>query len=91
MVFKPQQFHDERPVVANEFPAEASLEERVASALAVSDGLDATGLTVVAAGGEIFLGGQIASRRELDRAVEVCLAVAGVEKVTIRTQAPGTP
>ena len=91
MVFKPQQFHEENPVIAEEFPAEATLEQRVADALAISDGLDATELTVVAEGGDILLGGYISSRAEIDRAVEIALAVAGVEKVTVQMQAPGRP
>jgi osmotically-inducible protein OsmY len=91
MVFKPQQFHEENPLIAEEFPAEATLEQRVAEALAVSEGLDATELTVVVQGKEIFLGGHIGSRVELDRAVEVALSVPGVEKVTVQMQAPGAP
>jgi osmotically-inducible protein OsmY len=91
MVFKPQQLHEENPVIAEEFPVEAALEQRVAEALAISDGLDATELTVVAKGTEIFLGGHIGSRGEIDRAVEVALAVPGVGKVTVQMQAPSTP
>jgi osmotically-inducible protein OsmY len=91
MVFKPQQFHEEDPVITDEFPAEAALEQRVAEAIAISGGLDATGLTVVAKGSEILLGGRIGSRREIDRAVEVALAVPGVEKVTVQMQSPGEP
>ena len=91
MVFKPQQFHDEKPEVADEFPIKATLEQRVADALAVAHGLDATELTVVAEGGEIFLAGHIGTRAELDRAVDVALAVPGVEKVTVKMQSPGAP
>jgi osmotically-inducible protein OsmY len=91
MVFKPQQFHDEHPAITDDFPAEARLEQKVAEALAVSDGLDATELTVVSDGGEIFLGGYIGSRAEIDRAVEIALAVPGVEKVTVKMTSPGQP
>jgi osmotically-inducible protein OsmY len=91
MVFKPQQFHEENPVIADEFPAEATFEQRVADALATSDGLDATELTVIANGKDIILGGHIGSRHELDRAVEIALAVPGVEKVTVQMHAPGEP
>ncbi|TPP09805.1 BON domain-containing protein [Rhizobium glycinendophyticum] len=91
MVFKPQQFHEADPVITEEFPAAAALEQRVAEAIAISHGLDATELTVVAKGGEIVLGGRIGSRREIDRAVEVALAVSGVDKVTVQMQSPGEP
>jgi osmotically-inducible protein OsmY len=91
MVFKPQQFHEENPVIREEYPAEATLEQRVADALAISDGLDATELAVVAKGNDIFLGGHIGSRPEIDRAVEIVLAVPGVEKVTVQMQAPDEP
>lgn len=91
MVFKPQQFHEENSVISEEFPAQATLEQRVADALAISDGLDATELTVVANGGDILVGGYIGSRAEIDRAVEIALAVPGVEKVTVQMQAPGMP
>jgi osmotically-inducible protein OsmY len=91
MVFKPQQFHDEHPVITDEFPGEATLEEKVAEALAISDGLDATELTVVSESGEIYLGGYIGSRAEIDRAVEIALAVPGVEKVTVQMTSPGQP
>ncbi|PYB77556.1 MULTISPECIES: BON domain-containing protein [Rhizobium] len=91
MVFKPQQFHDENSAMADAFPVEASLEQQVAEALAISEGLDATELTVVATGGEIFLGGWIGSRDELDRAVEIALAVPGVQTVTVQMQSPGLP
>lgn len=91
MVFKPQQFHDEHPVITDEFPAEATLEQLVAEALATSDGLDASELTVVSQGGEILLGGYIGSRAEIDRAIEIVLAVNGVEKVTVQTRSPGQP
>jgi osmotically-inducible protein OsmY len=84
MIFKPQRVHGEPPAMTEEHPAEARLEQRVAGALAVSDGVGTEGLRVVADGGEIFLFGSIASRADLDRAVEVVLAVPGVQKVTTR-------
>jgi osmotically-inducible protein OsmY len=91
MIFKPQRFHGETPVVADENPTEATLEQRVADALAVTEGTGAEGLRVVASGGEIFLFGAVASREEMDRAVEVALAVPGVEKVTVRMQSDEAP
>lgn len=91
MIFKPQRFHGETPVVVDENPPETSLEQRVADALALTAGTGAEGLKVVASGGEIFLFGAVASRDEMDRAVEVVLTVAGVEKVTVRMQTDEAP
>lgn len=91
MIFKPQRFHGETPVVADENPPETTLEQRVADALALTAGTGAEGLKVVASGGEIFLFGAVASRDEMDRAVEVVLTVPGVEKVTVRMQTDEAP
>ena len=91
MIFKPQRFHGTAPEVAEEFPAEAELEQRVADALAASDGVGAEGLRVVATGKEILLFGGVAKREEMDRAVEVALAVPGVEKVTVRMESGEAP
>ena len=91
MIFKPQQFHGEEPVVASENPTEAKLEQRVADALAASDGTGSEGLKVVASGGEIFLFGEVSSRNEIDRAVEVALAVPGVESITVRMHTDEAP
>lgn len=90
MIFKPQRFHGDAPAVAQEFPAESQLEQRVAEALAACDGTGAEGLRLVATKGEIFLFGA-ATRDEMDRAVEVALAVPGVDKVTVRIESSGTP
>ena len=90
MIFKPQRFHGDAPAVAQEFPAEAQLEQRVAEALAASDGTGAEALRVVATKGEILLFGA-ATRDEMDRAVEVALAVRGVEKVTVRIESGEAP
>lgn len=91
MLFKPQTFHGETPVVEDEHPTEAKLEQRVAEALAVTDGTGAEGLKVVASGGEVFLFGTITTRGEIDRAVEAALTVPGVEKVTVRMQSDEAP
>lgn len=91
MIFKPQTFHGERPAVADESPVDASLEQRVADAIATSEGIGAEMLKVVASGSEIFLFGDVGSRGEMDRAVEVVLAVAGVEKVTVRLRSDEAP
>jgi len=91
VIFKPQTFHGERPVVESENTIDASLEQRVADALATSDGIGAEPLKVVASGTEIFLFGRVGGRGEMDRAVEVALAVPGVEKVTVRMESEGAP
>ncbi len=91
MIFKPQRFHGEAPEVGEEFPTEAKLEQRVADALAASATLGTEGLKVVAAGREIFLFGTVGSRNEMDRAVQIALAVQGVEKVTVRMQSGEAP
>jgi osmotically-inducible protein OsmY len=91
MIFKPPRFHGEAPEVTEEFPTDAQLEQQVADALATSDGTGAEGLRVVAAGKEIFLFGTVATRDEMDRAVEVALAVPGVEKVTVRMESGEAP
>ncbi len=91
MVFKPRTFHGELPVVADEAPATASLETRVAEALGADDSFAAEGLKVVASGGEIFLFGDLGTRGEIDRAIEAVMAVPGVEKVTVRMHTEEAP
>lgn len=91
MLFKPQTFHGEAPVVEDENPTEAKLEQRVAEVLALTDGTGAEGLKVVATGGEVFLFGAVATRGEIDRAVEAALTVPGVAKVTVRIQSDEAP
>lgn len=82
MVFKPQRFHDEKPVVELEHGNEEPLETAVARQLAISQGMDASRLTVTASGSTIFLSGTMTDEAEIDRAIEIVLAVPGVEKVT---------
>lgn len=82
MVFKPQRFHDEKPVVELEHANREALEAEVARQLAISQGLDATRVTVTASGSTIFLSGTLSDQSEIDRAIEVVLAVPGVEKIT---------
>lgn len=91
MIFKPQTFHGEKPVVTDEIPVDASLEQRVADALATSEGIGAEMLKVVASGHEIFITGDVGSRQEMDRAVQVALSVPGVEKVTVHMHENGAP
>lgn len=82
MVFKPQRFHDEKPVVELEHQNEEPLETAVARQLAISQGMDASRLTVTASGSTIFLSGTMMDEAEIDRALEIVLAVPGVEKIT---------
>ncbi len=83
MVFKPQTFHGEPP--AGEIDT-TSLETRVADVLAVSEGVDATGITVAAIDSEVFLRGVVALPQEIDRAIEVALSVPGVGKVSVNLE-----
>ena len=91
MIFKPETFHGEKPVVTDEIQVDASLEQRVADALATSEGIGAEMLKVVASGHEIFITGDVGSREEMDRAVQVALSVPGVEKVTVHMHENGAP
>lgn len=82
MVFKPQRFHDEKPVVEIENRSEEPLETEVAHQLAVARDIDATRVSVTASGATIFLSGTMTDEAEIDRALEIVLAVPGVEKIT---------
>lgn len=82
MVFKPQRFHDEKPVVEIEHENREVLEAKVARQLAISQGLDASRISVTASGSTIFLSGTLSDQDEIDRAIEVVLSVKGVEKIT---------
>jgi len=83
MVFKPQTFHGEArdDETENDDAAQAQIETSVADLLAITDGVDATGISVVGSRGEIVLRGSVALAEEIDRAVEVALSVRGVKKV----------
>lgn len=78
MVFKPQSFHEEEPVVEQEFPPDAVLETNVASALASAGGLDATDVSVIVDGSVVTLRGTVLLAGEVVRAEEVALSVPGV-------------
>lgn len=82
MVFKPQRFHDEKPVVELEHDNQEPLETAVARQLAISQGIDASSISVTASGTTIFLSGSLLDEAEIDRAIEIVLAVPGVEKIT---------
>lgn len=81
MVFKPQRFFGEKPEVEIEFSDREPLETAVARLLAVSDGVDASDISVTATGSAVFLSGGVTWPEEIDRAVEIALSVPGVEKV----------
>lgn len=82
MIFKPQSFHGEPPVVETENQNEEPLETAVARALAVSQGIDATRITVNASENTIFLSGSLSTQEEIDRALEITLSIPGVERIT---------
>ncbi len=83
MVFKPQRFFGEKPVVDTEIGNREPLETAVARLLAVSEGVDASDISVTATGSMVFLSGGVTWAEEIDRAVEVALSVPGVEKVNV--------
>lgn len=83
MVFKPQRFFGEKPEVDIEFSDREPLETAVARLLAVSDGVDASDISVTASGGTVFLSGGVTWPEEIDRAVEIVLSVPGVGKVDV--------
>ncbi|OQP88305.1 hypothetical protein BTR14_02375 [Rhizobium rhizosphaerae] len=80
MVYKERMFHE---VPAEEGAANgvAALEARIAEALAADRALDATGITVIARGTEILLGGQAGSTEEIETALEIAKRVDGVTTV----------
>lgn len=83
MVFKPQRFFGEKPEVEIEFGDHEPLETAVARLLAVSEGGDASDISVTATGSTVFLSGVVTWTEEIDRAVEIALSVPGVEKVNV--------
>ena len=83
MVQKPPLVFGEKPQIEVEFNNKELIESAVATALAVSDGIDATGVTVTAIDHEIVLMGTVMWPQEIDRAVEIALSVPGVRKVSV--------
>lgn len=84
MVFKPQTFHGEPPVVETDHETESALEQKVADLLAISDGVDASDIRVTEDDGAIILSGHVAQPSEIDRAVEIAWSVPGVRSVVIK-------
>lgn len=84
MVFKPQTFHGEPPVVHADHETENTLEQQVADLLATSDGIDASDVRVTEDAGAIVLSGHVSQPSEIDRAVEIAWSVAGVRSVGLK-------
>lgn len=84
MEFKPPTFHGEPPVIELENPPREQLERHVAELLAVSDGVDASEITVTEVDGDIVLTGMVGSPAEIERAVEVARAVPGVGTIVLK-------
>jgi osmotically-inducible protein OsmY len=84
MVFKAATFHGIEPKIESENAKRSALESTVANALAVTGGLDASDVTVTAAGQEIRLDGTVATPQEVERATAVAEAIPGVRLVRNR-------
>lgn len=84
MEFKPPTFHGEPPVVELENPSHEHLERDVAALLAVSDGVDASEITVTEVGGDIVLSGMVGAPSEIERAVEIARSVPGVGTIVLK-------
>lgn len=85
MVFKPQTFYGEmrEEEIETDDSAQSQIETAVADLLAVTDGVDATDISVVGSKGMIFLRGSVAFAEEIERAVDIALSVKGVKEVTV--------
>lgn len=90
MVFKPQTFHDRPPVAEFQDPTQATLEARVAEALARAASVDASQVAVTVVDGVVTLEGLVSASEEIDRVAEVALSVTGVATLQNRVTATGT-
>ena len=84
MVFKAATFHGMELDLENEQSRRSALESTVANALAVAGGIDASDVTVTAAGQEIRLDGTVATQQEVKRATTVAESIPGVRRVRNR-------
>ncbi|MGY5779969.1 BON domain-containing protein [Rhizobium sp. LEGMi135b] len=84
MVFKAATFHGMELYLENEQARRSALESTVANALAVAGGIDASDVTVTAAGQEIRLDGSVATYQEVKRATAVAESIPGVRLVRNR-------
>jgi Predicted periplasmic or secreted lipoprotein len=82
MVLKERRFYGLRPDDAVLHPYAASLEARVAAALADSAEVDAADVTVTADGSQITLSGRVSREEEIGRCSQIALRIDGV--VTVR-------
>jgi osmotically-inducible protein OsmY len=81
MVSKTATFHGIEPEVETEHHTRASLEAKVANALAVSGGIDASYVEVRANEDEIKLDGTVGTIEEIERATAIAHSVEGVRAV----------
>ena len=84
MVFKAATFHGMELDLESEHSRRSALESTVANALAVAGGIDASDVTVTAAGQEIRLDGSVATQQEVKRATTVAESIPGVRLVRNR-------
>ncbi|MFK0164530.1 BON domain-containing protein [Rhizobium sp. NPDC090279] len=84
MVFKAATFHGTALYLESEHVRRSALESAVANALAVAGGIDASDVTVTAAGQEIRLDGSVATYQEVKRATAVAESIPGVRLVRNR-------
>ncbi|MBM7043582.1 MULTISPECIES: BON domain-containing protein [Rhizobium] len=84
MVFKAATFHGMELDLESEQSRRSALESTVANALAVAGGIDASDVTVTAAGQEIRLDGTVATLQEVKRATTVAESIPGVRLVRNR-------
>ncbi|MDK4719817.1 MULTISPECIES: BON domain-containing protein [Rhizobium] len=84
MVFKAATFHGMELYLENDQARRSALESAVANALAVAGGIDASDVTVIAAGQEIRLHGSVATSQEVKRATAVAESIPGVRLVRNR-------
>jgi len=81
MVTQERNFHELKPESDLETPNRASLETRVANALASDGSLDPSDIVVVDVNGQITLRGAVSSLVEAKRATDVAGSVAGVRSI----------
>ncbi|MFK0333023.1 BON domain-containing protein [Rhizobium sp. NPDC090275] len=81
MVMRERNFHGLKPQSDLETPNGASLETRVANALAKDGSLDASNIVVIDVNGQITLRGAVSSKTEARRATEVAGSIDGVSSI----------
>jgi osmotically-inducible protein OsmY len=81
MVTQERNFHGLKPESDVETPNSASVETRVANALANDGSIDPSDIVVVDVNGQITLRGAVSSLAEAKRATEVAGSIAGVVSI----------